>query len=178
MALRATGFVRPARNCERKPASRLEGETNGGRSHAQDAKIPCVRSPERPSSLRRGCCGRNRPWRNREKPPPNALASCDEFLPPRQQVGDKLVGPDQCLIASELKRENARLLAQKDSAIATAMYEIRGVSHFDAGQTSLPDLLPETLDLGGLMESFIDMLAASRRRRPVPTLLRSLLIKN
>jgi hypothetical protein len=58
------------------------------------------------------------------------------------------------------------------------MYEIRGVSHFDAGQTSLPDLLPETLDLGGLMESFIDMLAASRRRRPVPTLLRSLLIKN
>jgi hypothetical protein len=38
------------------------------------------------------------------------------------------------------------------------MYEIRGVSHFDAGQTSLPDLVPETLDLGGLMESFIDML--------------------
>src|SRR5262249_9614325 len=35
---------------------------------------------------------------------------------------------------------------------------IRGVSHFDAGQTSLPDLVPETLDLGGLMESFIDML--------------------
>ena len=30
-----------------------------------------------------------------------ALASCDEFLPPRQQVGDKLVGPDQCLIASD-----------------------------------------------------------------------------
>lgn len=38
------------------------------------------------------------------------------------------------------------------------MYEIRGVSHFDAGQTCLPDLVQETLDLGGLMESFIDML--------------------
>jgi hypothetical protein len=177
MALRATGFVRPARNCERKPASRLEGETNGGRSHAQDAKIPCVRSPERPSSLRRGCCGRNRPWRNREKPPPNALASCDQFLPPRQQVGDKLVGPDQCLIASELKRENARLLAQKGLGNRHRNVRNPRCQPLRCG-TSLPDLLPETLDLGGLMESFIDMLAASRRRRPVPTLLRSLLIKN
>ncbi len=30
-----------------------------------------------------------------------APASCDEFLPPRQQVGNKLVGPDQCLIVSD-----------------------------------------------------------------------------
>jgi hypothetical protein len=57
-----------------------------------------------------------------------------------------------------LKRENARLLAQKGLGDRHRMYEIRGVSHFDAGQTSLPDLVPETLDLGGLMESFIDML--------------------
>jgi hypothetical protein len=58
----------------------------------------------------------------------------------------------------KLKRENARLLAQKGLGVRHRMYEIRGVSHFDAGQTSLPDLVPETLDLGGLMESFIDTL--------------------
>jgi len=58
----------------------------------------------------------------------------------------------------KLKRENARLLVQKGLGDRHRMYEIRGVSHFDAGQTSLPDLVPETLDLGGLMESFIDML--------------------
>jgi Alpha/beta hydrolase domain len=58
----------------------------------------------------------------------------------------------------KFKRENARLLAQKGLGDRHRMYEIRGVSHFDAGQTSLPDLVPETLDLGGLMESFIDML--------------------
>jgi hypothetical protein len=58
----------------------------------------------------------------------------------------------------KLKRENARLLAQKGLGDRHRMYEISGVSHFDAGQTSLQDLVPETLDLGGLMESFIDML--------------------
>jgi hypothetical protein len=58
----------------------------------------------------------------------------------------------------KFKRENARLLTQKGLGDRHRMYEIRGVSHFDAGQTSLPDLVPETLDLGGLMESFIDML--------------------
>lgn len=30
-----------------------------------------------------------------------SLASCNEFLPPRQQVGNKLVGPDECLIISD-----------------------------------------------------------------------------
>jgi hypothetical protein len=30
-----------------------------------------------------------------------APASCDEFLPPRQQVGEKLVGPHECLIAAD-----------------------------------------------------------------------------
>jgi hypothetical protein len=30
---------------------------------------------------------------SREAAAGSALASCDEFLPPRQQVGDKLVGP-------------------------------------------------------------------------------------
>jgi hypothetical protein len=79
----------------------------------------------------------------------------------------------------KLKRENAWLLAQKGLGDRPRMYEIRGVSHFDAGQTSLPDLVPETLDLGGLMESFIDMLdrwvnKGSRRCRPVLMSLRSL----
>jgi hypothetical protein len=58
----------------------------------------------------------------------------------------------------KLKRANAQLLAQKGLGDRHRMYEIRGVSHFDAGQTSLSDLVPQTLDLGGLMESFIDML--------------------
>jgi hypothetical protein len=56
------------------------------------------------------------------------------------------------------KRENAKLLKQKGLASKHRMYEVRGVSHFDAGQVSLPDLVPQTLDLGGLVESLIDIL--------------------
>ena len=36
------------------------------------------------------------------------------------------------------------------------MYEVAGVSHFDAGQVSLRHLVPHTLDLGGLLEALID----------------------
>jgi Alpha/beta hydrolase domain len=56
------------------------------------------------------------------------------------------------------KRENAKLLKQKGLASKHRMYEVRGVSHFDAGQVSLPELVPQTLDLGGLVESLIDAL--------------------
>jgi hypothetical protein len=56
------------------------------------------------------------------------------------------------------KRENAEILKAKGLSDKHRVYEIRGVSHFDAGQTQLADLVPQTLDLGGLMASFLDML--------------------
>jgi hypothetical protein len=56
------------------------------------------------------------------------------------------------------KRENAEILKAKGLGDKHRMYEIRGVSHFDAGQTQLADLVPQTLDLGGLIGSFLDML--------------------
>jgi alpha/beta hydrolase family protein len=56
------------------------------------------------------------------------------------------------------KRQNAEILRAKGLGDKHRLYEVRGVSHFDAGQTQLADLVPQTLDLGGLMASFIDML--------------------
>src|SRR5262245_37302395 len=56
------------------------------------------------------------------------------------------------------KRENAEILRAKGLGDKHRVYEVRGVSHFDAGQTQLVDLVPQTLDLGGLMASFIGML--------------------
>ncbi len=38
---------------------------------------------------------------SREDGGKSAAASCDEFLPAKQQVGGKLVGPDKCLIVSD-----------------------------------------------------------------------------
>jgi hypothetical protein len=58
----------------------------------------------------------------------------------------------------ERKRENAKLLQEKGLGDRHRMYEIRGVSHFDAGQTSAPELVSQTLDLGGLIESVLDLL--------------------
>jgi len=51
------------------------------------------------------------------------------------------------------------------------MYEARGVSHFDAGQLSRPDLVFQTLDLGGLIDSLIDLLDqwADKGKEPPPT---------
>src|SRR5467141_2272995 len=71
----------------------------------------------------------------------------------------------------KLKRENARVLAQKGLGDRHRMYEIRGVSHFDAGQASLPDLVPQTLDLGGLVASFLDILDrwVEKGEAPPPT---------
>jgi len=54
------------------------------------------------------------------------------------------------------KRENARLLAEKGLASKHRLYEMRGVSHFDAGQVSRPDLVNQTLDLGGFFDGLID----------------------
>jgi hypothetical protein len=56
------------------------------------------------------------------------------------------------------KRENAEILRAKGLGDKHRMYEIRGVSHFDAGQTQLADLVPQTLDLGGMIASVLDML--------------------
>jgi hypothetical protein len=56
------------------------------------------------------------------------------------------------------KRQNAEILRAKGLGDKHRVYEVRGVSHFDAGQTQLADLVPQTLDLGGLMASFLDML--------------------
>jgi hypothetical protein len=56
------------------------------------------------------------------------------------------------------KRANAKILKDKGLGDKHRMYEIKGVSHFDAGQTQLADLVPQTLDLGALMASFLDML--------------------
>ena len=69
------------------------------------------------------------------------------------------------------KRDNAEILKDKGLADKHRMYEIRGVSHFDAGQTSLHDLVPQTLDLGGLVASLLDTLDrwVEKDEEPPPT---------
>jgi hypothetical protein len=67
------------------------------------------------------------------------------------------------------KRENARLLSEKGLSAAHRLYEIRGVSHFDAGQVSRPDLVNQTLDLGGVFDALIDRLDAWVERNVAPT---------
>ena len=61
---------------------------------------------------------------------------------------------------TQKKRENARLLLEKGLGTRHRMYEIRGVSHFDAGQVSRSDLVFQTLDLSGLFDALIDRLDA------------------
>jgi hypothetical protein len=69
------------------------------------------------------------------------------------------------------KRENARLLRDKGLGTKHRMYEIRGVSHFDAGQVSRSDLVHQNLDLGGLFGALIERLDAwvERDIAPAPT---------
>jgi hypothetical protein len=67
------------------------------------------------------------------------------------------------------KRENARLLREKDLASKHRLYEIRGVSHFDAGQISRPDLMPQALDLGGIFDALIDRLDEWAEKNVAPT---------
>jgi len=56
------------------------------------------------------------------------------------------------------KRENAAILRQKGLGDKHRMYEVRGVSHIDAGQVSRPELVAQSLDLGGLNEALLDLL--------------------
>jgi hypothetical protein len=56
------------------------------------------------------------------------------------------------------KRENARLLLEKGLGAKHRMYEIRGVSHFDAGHLSRRDLVFQNLDLSGIFDALIDSL--------------------
>lgn len=58
------------------------------------------------------------------------------------------------------KRENARLLREKGLEAKHRMYEIRGVSHFDAGQVSRRDLVFQTLDLTGIFDALTDRMDA------------------
>jgi hypothetical protein len=53
------------------------------------------------------------------------------------------------------KQENARLLLEKGLGDKHRVYEVAGVSHFEAGA---PGARSESLDLGGLMEAVIDLL--------------------
>jgi len=58
----------------------------------------------------------------------------------------------------ERKRQNARILLDKGLGDKHRIYEVRGVSHMDAGQVSRPELVAQALDLGGLNEALIDIL--------------------
>jgi len=55
-----------------------------------------------------------------------------------------------------LKRENARLLSEKGLGDKHRVYEVAGVSHFEAGHPRAGRA--ESLDLGGLMDAIIDIL--------------------
>jgi len=67
------------------------------------------------------------------------------------------------------KRENARLLRAKGLGGKHRVYEILGVSHFDAGQISRPDLVNQTLDLGGIFDALIDRLDEWAEKNNTPT---------
>ncbi|HLH23895.1 MAG TPA: alpha/beta hydrolase domain-containing protein [Chloroflexota bacterium] len=64
-----------------------------------------------------------------------------------------------------LKRENARLLAAKGLGDLNRLYEIVGVSHFDAGRVAAMNgpaaaLADQNLDLGGVFDALVDALDA------------------
>lgn len=69
------------------------------------------------------------------------------------------------------KRENARLLREKGLASKHRIYEILGVSHFDAGQISRSDLVSQTLDLGGIFDALINRLDewVDKNKAPTPS---------
>ena len=67
------------------------------------------------------------------------------------------------------KRANARLLREKNLGGKHRVYEILGVSHFDAGQISRPDLVSQTLDLGGIFDALIDRLDEWVEKNNAPT---------
>lgn len=71
------------------------------------------------------------------------------------------------------KRENARLLKEKGLGTKHRLYEIRGVSHFDAGQVSRPDHVYQNLDLGGIFDALIDRMDAWVEKDIAPTATKS-----
>lgn len=71
------------------------------------------------------------------------------------------------------KRLNATMLRDKGLGGEHRMYEILGVSHFDAGQVDRADLVPQALDLTGLYDSFIDRLDAWVDKGVAPTATKS-----
>jgi Alpha/beta hydrolase domain len=75
------------------------------------------------------------------------------------------------------KRENAVMLREKGLGAQHRVYEIRGVSHFDAGSVSPPDLVHQNLDLTGLFDAFIDRLDAWVERDVQPPSSKSDLMK-
>ncbi|HEY1265790.1 MAG TPA: alpha/beta hydrolase domain-containing protein [Candidatus Binatia bacterium] len=71
------------------------------------------------------------------------------------------------------KRLNATMLRDKGLGGEHRMYEILGVSHFDAGQVDRADLVPQSLDLSGLYDSLIDRLDAWVDKGVAPTATKS-----
>ncbi len=71
------------------------------------------------------------------------------------------------------KRLNATMLRDKGLGGEHRMYEILGVSHFDAGQVDRADLVPQNVDLSGLYDSFIDRLDAWVDKGIAPTATKS-----
>ncbi|HUK40615.1 MAG TPA: alpha/beta hydrolase domain-containing protein [Candidatus Acidoferrales bacterium] len=67
------------------------------------------------------------------------------------------------------KRENALILSAKGLGAKHRMYEILGLSHFDAGQVSRADLVFQSLDLSGLYDALIDRLDAWVEKDVAPT---------
>ncbi|HEY1506395.1 MAG TPA: alpha/beta hydrolase domain-containing protein [Stellaceae bacterium] len=58
------------------------------------------------------------------------------------------------------KRENARLLVQKGLGDRNRLYEVRGVSHFDANYPAAAELPHRGVDMSGLFADLIDHLDA------------------
>jgi Alpha/beta hydrolase domain len=58
----------------------------------------------------------------------------------------------------DIKRENARLLLEKGLGHKHRMYEIRGVSHIEAGDGYSGIARAQNLDIGGVMDAVIDLL--------------------
>ncbi len=73
----------------------------------------------------------------------------------------------------ENKRLNARMLRDKGLGGEHRMYEILGVSHFDAGQVDRADLVPQALDLTGLYDALIDRMDAWVDKGVAPTATKS-----
>ena len=73
-----------------------------------------------------------------------------EVFAPQIDVSHGLYYVDSYL---PLKRENARIILEKGLGDKHRVYEVRGLSHFDAGRGRA-----ESLDTGGLMEALIDAL--------------------